>query len=110
MGFGDWISGAFSSVTHAITSVGGTVSHALSSAWDHAKSIANGAVKVVGQIGSKAYDAGKGIVNFAGKEIDKITTAGGNLAAGLGKAFSSPFIWIAAAVGGVVLLKMKSGG
>lgn len=111
MGFGDWIWDKISSVAHTVTSVvkkvGGTVSHGLQQAWNGVKKFAGGAAKVVKQVAGKAYDAGKGVVNFAGAQIDKITTASANLAAGLGKAFSSPFIWIAAAVGGVVLLSMK---
>lgn len=111
MGFGDWIWDKVSKVSNAVVSVvkkvGGTVSHGLKKAWNGVKSVAKGAGKVIKTVATKSYEAGKGIVNFAGQQIDKITTAGADLSKGLAGAISGPFLWIALAVGGVVLLNMK---
>lgn len=88
------------SISHSVHSVGGKILHTLSQG---AHTVAKGA-KIVG--GEVIKDT-KGIVNFAGKQIDKVTTAESNLVGGLGGFLQNPFAPIAlgiAGVGGILLL------
>lgn len=105
-GFGDWISSAWrttkNAVTKAVTTVKEAVVHVAKKAASAAKSVGSAVAKGV----STVYDDAKSVVSYAGKQIDKYTTAGSNLVGGLGSAIGSPFTWIALAIGGVILLPL----
>lgn len=102
MGLLDWLQNASKSVygftKDAVQKIAGETKAGITSVWDTATTAAN-----------EAYSAGKGIVNFAGEQIDKVTSAASNVVTsvggGLGSMLSSPLFLIALIVGGVVVMK-----
>lgn len=70
------------------------------------KEVLQGAVEKTKSFANTVYEKGEGVVNWAGRQIDKVT----DIPSDLTKSLTSPLVWVAAGVAAIILLKGKGMG
>lgn len=94
MGLWDWVKKTFKETVNIGKQIGGSLGAVI-------KGVVKQGKEVIGTI----YKDGRAIVQWGGKQVEKVIDKGGKVLDDITGIFKSPLTWIALAIGGVVALK-----